>query len=75
MTVEASWNGATDVASWRVLAGSSPGSLMPVAGASKTSFETTIQVPVLAGYLQVQALSASGEILGTSKAIRPSGGG
>jgi hypothetical protein len=73
--VEASWNGATDVASWRVLTGPSPGSLTAVAGASKTSFETTIQVPVPAGYLQVQALTVSGEILGTSKAIRPSGGG
>ena len=69
MIVKASWNGATDVASWRVLAGPSPGSLMPVAGASKTSFETTIQVPAAAAYAQVQALSASGEVLGTSNTV------
>ena len=73
MTVEASWNGATDVASWRVLAGSSPGSLTVVAGATRTSFETTIQVPAPAAYVQVQALSASGAVLGTSNTM-PAGG-
>ncbi len=74
VTVEASWNGATDVAGWRVLSGPSPTSLAAVAGAGKTGFETTIRVPAPASYVQVQALSASGETLGASTAIQPSRG-
>jgi hypothetical protein len=74
MTVEASWNGATDVASWRVLSGPSSASLAVVARASRTGFETTIRVSAPAAYVQVQALNASGEPIGTSTAIQPSRG-
>jgi hypothetical protein len=71
MTVEASWNGATTVTAWRVLAGTTPSGLAPVATASKTSFETTISAPS-APYVEVVALGASGQVLGTSAAISPS---
>jgi EmrB/QacA subfamily drug resistance transporter len=66
-TVYASWNGATGVAAWRVLAGQSEGSLQPVASASRSGFETTI--PVAASYqrYEVQALDASGKVLGSSQ--------
>ena len=74
VTVEASWNGATDVASWRVLSGPSHTSLAAVADTGKTGFETTIRVPAPGAYVQVQALGASGETLGTSTAIQPSHG-
>ncbi|HTR90041.1 MAG TPA: arylsulfotransferase family protein, partial [Solirubrobacteraceae bacterium] len=37
-TVYASWNGATEIASWRVFAGSSPSTLAPVAQAAKSGF-------------------------------------
>jgi hypothetical protein len=74
MTVEASWNGATVVASWRLLSGPSPATLAAVAGASKTGFETTIRVPAPAAYVQMQALNASGEVIGTSTAMQPSRG-
>jgi len=72
LTVAASWNGATEVASWQVLAGASPTSLAPVASAPRTGFETSIAVsstPTPA-YLAVQALSASGAVIGLSPTIK-----
>jgi hypothetical protein len=67
-TVYASWNGATAVASWRVLAGASASSLSAVAIAPRAGFETAIAIPdATAGpYLAVQALGAEGQVLGTS---------
>ncbi len=72
--VYASWNGATAVSVWRVLAGARPAALTPVAETPRTAFETAIQLPVpTAGpYLQVQALDASGRVLGTSHAAAQS---
>ena len=67
-TVYASWNGATEVASWRVLAGSSKSSLAPIATAQASGFETAIPASGASGYVEVQALSASGQVLGTSAA-------
>jgi hypothetical protein len=72
--VYASWNGATQLASWRVLAGASPTSLAPVGAASRTGFETAISLPAAAGpYAQVQALDSSGAVIGVSSAVRASG--
>jgi Arylsulfotransferase (ASST) len=68
-TVYASWNGATGVAHWRVLGGTSASSLVPVAVASRQGFETAVQV-VPAPYVAVQALAASGRVLATSKTIK-----
>ena len=45
VTVYASWNGATQVTSWRVLAGPSPTQLAPVATAADGGFETAIATP------------------------------
>jgi Arylsulfotransferase (ASST) len=70
VTVYASWNGATDVASWRVLGGPSSHQLAPVASAPRGGFETAIATPAPEAYVQVQALSASGAVLGTSAAIK-----
>ncbi|MFL5885098.1 MAG: arylsulfotransferase family protein [Thermoleophilaceae bacterium] len=71
-TVWASWNGATDVASWQVLAGTSPDALSPVANAPWTGFETAIPLGSAQPWIQVRALDASGAVLGTSQAVRPS---
>lgn len=71
VSVYASWNGATEVTGWRVLAGSSPSALAPVAGAAKSGFETTIATPGPESYVAVQALDASGAVLGTSRTIKP----
>jgi len=66
LDVYASWNGATVVASWRVLGGSSQSSLSPVAQNAKTGFETTIIVHAKLAYFAVEALDAAGKVLGTS---------
>jgi Arylsulfotransferase (ASST) len=70
LTVAASWNGATEVASWRVLAGASPSSLAPVASAGRSGFQTTVAVPVSSGYVAVQALSTTGAAIGNSPAVK-----
>jgi hypothetical protein len=70
VTVYASWNGATQVTSWRVLAGPSPKALVPVATAADTGFETAIVTPARAPYVAVQALEASGAVLSTSRTIQ-----
>jgi hypothetical protein len=64
--VYASWNGATEVTSWRVLAGSNGGTLAVAVTAPKIGFETSISVP--GGYraFRVQAIDAHGRVLGTS---------
>ena len=69
--VFASWNGATEVASWQVLAGATPGSLKPVSTVARNGFETRVQLAAAAPYVAVRALGASGHALGTSKTIAP----
>jgi hypothetical protein len=73
VTVEASWNGATAVSSWSVLAGPSASSLSAVATAAKSGFETTIPLNATPAYVAVAALGVSGQTLATSAAIAPSG--
>jgi hypothetical protein len=68
-TVYASWNGATEVARWRVLGGSHRRPLRRVATAPKNGFETWIRVP-RRSYYAVQALDARGRVLGRSRTIR-----
>ena len=70
LAVSASWNGASDVASWRVLAGASPGALAPVAGAADAGFQTTIAALTTGPYVAVQALDSSGAVLGTSATVK-----
>jgi hypothetical protein len=67
--VEASWNGATDVASWRVLAGTSPGRLAAVAAAPHAGFETKITAPSTGRYVAVQAVDGEGAVIGTSNTV------
>jgi hypothetical protein len=66
-TVYASWDGATQVVVWRVLAGPSVKRLKTVAGRTKTSFETTIPLTRKYNVFKVQALDLKGRVLGTSK--------
>jgi hypothetical protein len=65
--VHASWNGATDVAAWRVLAGEQPSSLSEQAQIAADGFETSTILPKAHGYVAVQALDVAGHVLGTSK--------
>jgi len=66
--VYASWNGATEIASWQVVAGSSPDRLEPVgSSAPKEGFETAITVRTAEPYIGVQAKDRSGRVLGASR--------
>ena len=71
-TVYASWNGATQVVRWRVLAGSQPDRLRAVAVAPRRGFESVIDVRARAKYFAVQALDGSGHGLGTSATVKAS---
>ncbi|MCW3030323.1 MAG: ArsR family transcriptional regulator [Solirubrobacterales bacterium] len=70
LSVAVSWNGATQVASWRVLAGASPGALASVASAARSGFQTTISAPSPGPYVAVQALDATGAVLATSSTAK-----
>jgi hypothetical protein len=65
--VHASWNGATDVAAWRLLAGEQPGSLKSQAVIPVSGFESSATLPRKYAYAAVQALDSAGHALGTSK--------
>jgi hypothetical protein len=69
--VYASWNGATEVRGWRVLAGDDRTRLRAVAESPKRGFETRISVPTRARYVAVQALDEGGRVLRSSPAVRP----
>jgi hypothetical protein len=67
--VYASWNGATQLASWRVLAATTgAGGMKPLASAAKSGFETAIALPAGAyASFEVQALDGRGSVIGTSR--------
>jgi hypothetical protein len=67
--VHASWNGATGVAAWRVLAGKSRGALQPRATIASAGFETSVTLPNKYAFVAVQALDAAGHTLATSKTV------
>jgi hypothetical protein len=67
VSVYASWNGATTVARWQVLAGPSAASLAPRTSAAKRGFETKLTLSSTATTFAVRALNASGRVLATSK--------
>jgi hypothetical protein len=68
--VRMSWNGASEVASWRVLAGLHEGSLAAQATIAPTGFESSTMLPKKYEYVEVQALSSDGRVLGSSHTTR-----
>ncbi len=68
-TVYALWDGATQIASWRVLGGTDAKHLRTVATAIKTSFETAVRLAKAYKVYKVQALDSHGHVLGTSSAF------
>jgi hypothetical protein len=66
LTVYASWNGATSVAGWRLMGGSSSSALTPIRAVSSSGFETAIPANTSARYFQVRALDGSGKVLSSS---------
>ncbi len=67
--VHASWNGATEVTAWRVLAGEQPESLKAQTSIPADDFESSMTLPQQHAYVAVQALDRAGRVLGTSKTV------
>jgi Arylsulfotransferase (ASST) len=66
----ASWNGATEVATWEVLAGPRPGRLASVGSVPRDSFETAMLVRTFDPYVAVRAKDRLGQPLGTSAPVK-----
>ena len=64
-----SWNGATGVASWRALAGTTRGTLALRTTIGSTGFETSTILPKTYRYAAVAALDSAGHVLGTSRTV------
>jgi EmrB/QacA subfamily drug resistance transporter len=68
-TAYASWNGATQVVSWRVLGQTGAAHSKVLAAHAKDGFETAIAVPPGYSSFTLQALSAGGRVIGTSRSF------
>ncbi len=73
VNVYASWNGSTETATWRVLAGPKPDDLKPVGSVPWEDFETAMAIRTDEPHVAVQAEDDSGRVLGTSEAVKPKG--
>jgi hypothetical protein len=70
VTLYASWNGATEVDAWQVLAGSDPDKLDLLASAPQKGFETVITVHTTEPHVGLKAMNNSGKVLGTTRTIK-----
>jgi hypothetical protein len=68
-TVHAVWNGATDVATWNVMGGSSSSGLVAVGSGPWNGLDTAITVTTAATNLQVVAVNAAGSTIGQSPVL------
>jgi outer membrane protein assembly factor BamB len=68
--VYTSWNGATEVESWEVLAGPSPTQLQFLGLVPRDGFETAIVTITSAPYVAAQARDSSGRVLGSTDPIK-----
>jgi hypothetical protein len=70
LTAYASWNGATEVRTWQLLAGVGTDALQAVASTPSRGFESALRTAATAGsHFAVQALDAAGSPLGQSKTV------
>ena len=67
--VYASWNGATEVSTWEVLAGPRPDQIKPLGSVPRNGFETAMVVQTSHPYVAVQAKDHSGRVLGTTEPV------
>jgi hypothetical protein len=67
--VYVSWNGATELDSWRIDAGPTARSLKPVGTSPWTGFETAIVVDAVGPSFQAIALDSNGKELGRSEVV------
>jgi hypothetical protein len=70
LALYASWNGATEVATWEVLAGPHQDRLKPLGEVPRDGFETALLARTNEPYLAVRAKDASGRVLGASKPVQ-----
>jgi hypothetical protein len=68
--VWASWNGATGVHAWRVLAGRSTTRLVPARTFAKHSFETATSLSGRPAYVEIEALDRAGHVYRTSPPVK-----
>lgn len=68
-TVYASWNGASEVHAWQLLAGAQAGVLTPVSNTRSQGFESALHTPSIGPYFAVRALDADGAPLGQSQTV------
>jgi hypothetical protein len=66
----ASWNGATEVTTWEVLAGPRPGRLQWVGSVPRDGFETSMLVQSFDPYVAVRAKDHFGQVLGSSAPVK-----
>ena len=69
ITSYVSWNGATTVASWRVLGGATAGALAPRVTVPRDGFETRLRYSGSDAVVAVEALDAAGNVLSRSKTV------
>jgi hypothetical protein len=69
VTVSASWNGADTVHRWRILGGNSPRKLGTIAFDLDRFFQTNMQTHRSPRYVEVQAVDAAGQTLGSSRVV------
>jgi len=74
-TLYVSWNGATDVTSYQIIAGSSASSVQTVATVPKTGFETSYKLGATYAFVQAVALNGTQVLPNGSSAIVAVGGG
>lgn len=65
-----SWNGATEVSAWQLLAGPSPDALQPTVTVPRSGFETQLSPGLASGYVAVRALDLAGHPLGQSASMK-----
>jgi len=68
--VYASWNGATELDTWTVLAGTTAGALAKAGSQRRAGFETAITVNTKGPYFAAAAEDASGRVLARSATVR-----
>ncbi len=69
VSVQAIWNGATEVARWQVLAGSHRWGLRPAGSASWNGLATELTVHTSAPYVEIVALDRRGRPIGRSRVV------
>ncbi|KAI4720371.1 hypothetical protein E4T48_03315 [Aureobasidium sp. EXF-10727] len=72
-TIYMSWNGATEIKQWTILASNSSSSLSTAdeiwKNVTKTGFETNVTVGTNARYIRAAALNADGQVLGATDIV------